>query len=304
MGGSRSRGHRPSSKLIPSEEPPVEGYHQPSPLQQWGLAINKDLGILICLTCKYALIPESKKIHVHLKNKHKMKQMDHPTLQEDLQNCLDPFEFTPVKEARNQPWDQAPIPGITVQGGFYCPFKLPDGSHCTYVAGRESTLKQHFKMHHRGSDIPKRSALKQYSCDIQTVFIAGDRKYFRVQTGLADMKDMNPYTVFVEAVGPTLPSYTEPEIAKDAELPSFLRRTGWHVFMAPHRKNPKDVVALLQYPTASKASKKRHVPSEEERMEEILRVLSTVSESWIKEVHEYWYKASDYILRILANYPM
>ena len=48
-----------------------------------------------------------------------------------------------------QPSGQAPIQGIKIQAGFYCPVMLPSGSPCQYIAGKGDTLYQHLCSDHR-----------------------------------------------------------------------------------------------------------------------------------------------------------
>jgi len=272
-------------------------------LKQWGLAINPDIGILICLTCGYALAADSGSIFSHLGSKHRMKNLKKdPAIQSQVEDCLKAFSFTPVQIARNQPPGKAPIPGITVRKGFYCPLERPDGTPCEYVAGEIGTLDKHSRNKHIGNPQRRsREGLRNYSCDYQSVFSGGDRMFFRVQTGLKDFGGQNPYTIFLTTVGAAQPPCSKPEVIKDDELPSFMRRTRWHIFLEPYRENPKDVINLIRRPTIAGIE---GMTMEDGCIERTLCMLPTVAEAWFRRVHTYWTDASDYVQRILANYPM
>jgi len=283
------------------DQPPVASFLQPQPLQQYGLAISEDDGILICLTCGYALTPSSESVLSHLGSKHRKRKLKGDLdFQSELQACLEGFTFAPVGKVRFQPYRRSPIRGIAVKQGFYCPLIKPDGSLCEQVCGTEGSLYQHFKGAH-GKDRPLDNQYGNLSCDYQSVFSGGDRHFFRVQTGLADVEGLNPYSVFLRTVGTAPPPHSKPEPIREGELPSFIRGTRWHVFLEPYRGNPRDVVRLIQNPTISAME---GMDKGDPFIEHALCVLPTVTEAWIDKVHCWWTNASGYVQRILANYPM
>jgi len=272
--------------------------------------VHSELKILICLTCRHALNPELKAVIKHFNSNHCMKgetiEKLHPGLSDRLDQTLEGFNFAPPKEARHQPPDRAPISGIKVRRGFYCPMKRSDGEPCIYPAGTTATIDTHIKNMHRGDMTrPSVDGLEEYPCDYQTLFTGNLRHHFRVRTGLTGLEThpdgaRNAYSVFMRQIDSTPSSGSHPEPIMYEELPSLLRGTRWNVFLEPYRNDPKDVVSLVQYPTVQVSK----TAGEDSILERVLCKLPDVSTAWMDEVHDYWTGSSDYTQRILAQCPM
>jgi len=264
----------------------------PERLAEWGLVLDDTLKILICVSCGHALRPTYDAFYAHIKSKHGAIS---PELQCLLRTATETFSFGSTEDVCTQPSGRAPIQGIKIQAGFYCPVVLPGGSPCQYTAGKVDTLYQHLCNDHR--DNPKRlpkDSLGIYGCEYQTVFAGADRRLFRVQTGLADVNCSSPYSVFLDTIDRmATPDVRPPERIKDDEIPSFLRGTRWHIFMEPYRAKPKDVVALVAYPESRGGE-----------MEKVLSRLTNISNAWMKKVHGNLLGSSDYIKRMLGQFPM
>jgi len=80
-----------------------------SPLETLGLRIHSELKILICLTCRHALNPETKAVIKHFNSNHCEKgqttEKIYPKLSDRLQQTLKGFVFALPKEVRQQPPD-------------------------------------------------------------------------------------------------------------------------------------------------------------------------------------------------------
>ena len=209
--------------------------------------------------------------------------------------------FSALDEVKNQPHDNAPILGIQIRKGFYCPIANSGGKPCLHTVGKTSTLGTHIKTAHPGSRLHAKD-LEAHHCDYQTLFIGNLKQYFRVRTGLTGHLDgdQNPYSVFVRQSNASPSPNHHPQPIKDNELPSLLRATGWNFFMEKYRKDPGDVVALVQYPSA----RALEIPDVDRMTEMVFRRLPDVCEMWMDTVHKYWKKSNDHVRRILARYPM
>ena len=288
-----------------------QGGRSRSPLNELSLRVNRELGILICLTCRHALDPNPKSVINHFNANHCAKgetiEKVHPGVSAALRDALDGIPFALPKEVRNQPHHRAPISGIQVRRGFYCPMAGSSGKQCLYTAGATSTVETHIKTKHQGDrSRPRVDDLEGYPCDYQTLFTGNLRQYFQVRTGLTGLEahpdgHNNPYSAFMKQTNTTSSSDFHPEPIKDDELPSLLRATRWNVFVELYRKNPGDVVALVRYPSA-------RVPpgmdAEEHVFERLLSKLPDVSEEWMDTVYRDWRKSSLYIHRTLARHTM
>lgn len=122
----------------------------PEQLAEWGLVLDDILKIPICVSCGHALRPTYDAFYAHIKSKHSAIS---PELQSLLRTATETFSFESTEDVCAQPSGQAPIQGIKIQAGFYCPVMLPSGSPRQYIAGKVDTLYQHLCSDHR--DNPK-----------------------------------------------------------------------------------------------------------------------------------------------------
>ena len=260
-----------------------------------GLELDETLKVIKCVTCKFALHPTVDTVSKHLKSVHSMPKKAVKSALPAITEAINRFPLASPTEVRYQPSGRAPIQGIKVHTGFHCPVKQSNGTPCPYVGGNVETLYQHLGKRHK--DHPQRPAkyrLEDYRCDYQTLFIGKNRHFFRVRTGLTDIHHRSPYSLFLNTTDLAPVPNEQPERIKDNEIPSFIRRTRWHTFLGDYRKNPKDVVGLIEYPVATYGTE----------LGKVLRRLENVSNAWMKKVHAYWKDASEYVRRILAHYPM
>jgi Orsellinic acid/F9775 biosynthesis cluster protein D len=273
--------------------------------------VNEELKILICLTCRHGLESNHKLVIKHFTDHHCAKGQTieklQPGLSDRLRRVLDGMSFAIPAKVKNQPHDRAPIPWLQVRRGFYCPVVGPDGRLCLYTGGKVGTIATHLKTKHQGDQArPHVQDIESYPCDYQTLFTGNLRQFFRVKTGLAGLEansdpQRNPYLAFMRQVNATSSSEIHPEPINDDELPSLLRATRWNDFLWPYRKNPKDVVALVQHPTPRWAS---GMTGEDRELERILCKLPDISEIWMDITYKRWKGSSEYVWRILARYPM
>lgn len=278
------------------------------PFEVLSLKVDSKLQILICLACRHALKPTTEAIVYHFKTTHLRKRETierfYPGLAKRLDEALKQFSFAVPEEVRAQPHDRAPVLGIKVEKGFYCPLVKDDGKQCLYTSGEKSTMETHIKKTHQGhKDRPSLKTIEDYPCDYQTLFTGKLKRFYRVQTGYMGFNDSdhrkNPYLAFVQQKDPTSGLNHPPEHLKSNELPSFLRVTRWHIFLEPYRSNPKGVTTLIQYPV--QCSRSPHLAN---HVEEVLCKLKGVTNAWMGKVHNYWKSSGDYVHRILAQYPM
>lgn len=272
--------------------------------------MNSELKILICLTCRHALKPDLALVVSHFDSAHcgrgETVEKLYPGLPHKLSVALEKFDFASPKNVRVQPHDRAPISGIQVRRGFYCPLHCDDGKRCVVVTGETSTLESHIRTKHQGDkNRPRTDSLESFPCDYQTLFTGNLRYFFRVRTGLTGLEThpdgpRNPYSAFMlqPRSEPFADSYLEP--AKYDELPSFLRATRWNLWVEPYRRNPKDVAALIQHPAVQVAK----AAGEDSVLETVLCKLQDVTTAWMNTTHSLWEDSSDYSRRVLAHYPM
>ena len=230
----------------------------------------------------------------------------YPGLSEVLKQALEQVTFVNPDEVRVQPHNKAPVPGIKVNKGFYCPMEGEDGKQCLYVSGTANTMSTHLKLKHKGDqNRPAPKSIKDFPCDYQTLFTCSLKHFYRVQTGYTGLTDLqnnskNPYLAFLNQGDLSRNLNPPPEPLRTPELPSFLRITQWHNFLEPYRSDPKDVTALIQYPIDQNPCS----PHLEQSSEKVLSKLKDVTNTWMDKVHSYWKESTDYVHRVLANHNM
>ena len=270
-----------------------ESLVQPTPLDHFGLAVNIGLGVLTCTICCTGLVSEE--WTGHMLNKHKPaftnSKKHFPTEFGEVKDILAKFNFGNPVEVRLQKSGQAPVKGIKVHTGFYCPVMV-GGSTCRAVMGTMSTFANHLsKAHKNAAGKPDPNQRSFYSCNYQTIFEGKYKQYFMVQAGLTEEPTMGPYEMFIKTYKPTLPYAAQNVEPETRDLPSLLRVTHWDVFVGPFRKSPKDVVSLVNFP-----SHQGSLSSEEQ----LLCSLHSVSKAWFKKIYEIWKGSSPSIRRLLG----
>lgn len=271
-------------------------------LWQWGLRVNMELKILICWTCKHGIHPSPQRIMNHLQAKHirkgKTMRKQHPDLQSRLEVALSGYHLPEPRVIMLQPTDTAPIPGITVHPGFYCPMKLPDGTTCCRTYRQESSLADHLKKTHiECSSKPNAKEVSNYSCNCQTIF-TNPVRYFRVKTGRREKPENYPnvYTAFILEELPKLPTKSTMSIErlKNEDLPSLLRGTQWHLYISNYRHNPKDVVDLIRHPDKKDALDGGQALSR----------LPKIANLWMAMVGRHWEACTANMRKFLNGFPI
>lgn len=260
--------------------------------------MDKELQTIICWSCGHAIVSDVKAVFNHLKKKHsprrKTLKNSHPILFEDLKLALDQHEFSQPEDVRQQPMDRNPVPGVEIQNGLYCPIKLEDGTSCSEVRLKTSSMYAHIiKDHSSQKGQFNERSLSGYQCDCQTIFTANHRKYFRVKLGTEECLKSEISDLPGIATG-----LLEPY--KDEELPSILRTTQWHIFIQEFRRNPKDIVRLIEHP----AQRLERQSGEDSNIERALGKLPKLSNFWMGEVHKQWVNATDFTRRMLYEFPV
>ena len=272
-----------------------------------GLSVDKKVRVLVCRTCWQGVCPHPSTIinHVqgHAPRGHRILSK-RPTLFSELRKILEELQLAEAARVRFQPPDRAPIPGIEVHTGYYCPVVLEDGTKCRRAYRKTDSLYQHLKDTHRTAAVrPKKADLSHYDCNCQTIFLGNLIRYFKVITGLSGLEQaVNPYSVFVQSASDEIPSSStvlEGEL-KTRELPSLLRITKWHLFVNGYREDPKDIVHLISHP-ASSASTPREQDCE---VEQVLAKLPDIADAWMAKIAVYHQLSTHTMLRILHGMPM
>jgi len=279
-------------------------------LERLGLRVNTELKILICMTCQHAISHEPKAVETHLSSKHLRKGRTLKKYLRDspiqLEDALSAFDFVAPCKVKEQPDCRAPVLGIKVERGFYCPLLNEKRLPCLYTVGLTSSLETHLTRKHQGdpgrSDLPP---LENFPCDYQTLFTGNNRHFFRVRTGLGPETSLgglqDPYSVFLRQMVHEPSDTYLPEPIKDAELPSLLRATRWNVFLDPYRGNAPDVIALIGFPSSETV---KWAVDKDKTVESALVGLPKVCNAWLDKTKIYHSRGYGYVHRILAQYPM
>lgn len=274
---------------VPRSRVPLE---QPSPLDRFGLAVNMELRVLTCTVCLTGLAPGEWEGHLHEQHAGAFKTIKKnlPELYDNLAPSIAAFDLQNPDEVRNQRSGRAPVNGIQVHSGFYCPL-LVNGSPCDKISGKESTFSTHLSRDHAGSKRkPDPRQRLQYTCDYQTIFLGSRRRYFRVLTGVAEGFTGGSYELFLRSFKSATPYAEQGNMEPETrDLPSLLRATHWDVFVGPFRKSPGDVVSLVDFPRSS-----------DDSIEKVLCCLHDVSIAWLAKVRSIWRVSSPSIRRLLG----
>ena len=288
-----------------------DGNRSPVPLlERLGFKVNMELKILICMACQHAISHEPKAVETHFSSKHLRKGRtlkkylrESPT---QLEDALSAFDFVAPCKVKEQSDCRAPVPGIKVERGFYCPLLDEQGLPCLHTVGLTSSLETHLTQKHQGdsrrSDL---SPLENFPCDHQTLFTGKHRHFFRVRTGLGPGTNLggsqDPYSIFVRQMVHEPPDAYLPEPIEDAELPNLLRATRWNVFLEPYRGNAPDVIALISFPSTETV---KWAVGKDKTVERALVGLPKVCNAWLDKTKIYHSHGYGYVHRILAQYPM
>jgi len=273
----------------PGPEAPLES---PSPLDRFGLAVNMELGVLTCTDCLTGLAPDEWKGHMSNRHANAFKSIKRgfPALHEALEPAIDAYNLKDPDAVRNQRPGRAPVKGIRVNTGFYCPV-LVDGSACNKVVGTESSFSTHLSRDHTGSEKkPNPCERKMYTCEYQTVFLGSHRRYFLVRTGVVEGSTIGAYELFLQNFKSAAPLAEQGGMELETrELPALLRGTHWDIFVGPFRKSPKDVISLVEFPRSS-----------EDPLEKLLHCLYDTCKAWFAKVYDIWKGSSGSIRRLLG----
>ena len=256
--------------------------HHPAPLNTFGLALNTEVNILICTTCKTGLIPTEWMGHLkanHFKAFKRLKQQ-FPTEFENIPTTIAGFALLSPEEAAQQLSGRPPVKGIKIQTVFLCPVVV-DGSPCGGVAGTLSSFATHLSSKHKAAGInPPPDERTHHACDYQMIFARKHKRLFQIHTGFHWALEIGPYELFLTGVRVVTPNATQTEDIQNQELPSLLKVTHWNIFVGPFCHSPKDVVELVEFPSSHYA-----VLTVEEKK---LCPLHEVSELWLNKIYNVW----------------
>jgi len=276
----------------------------------WGLRIDHELRTIICWTCGSGVGSQPSKIMSHLQSRHSRKghtvARRYPELLQSLEKGLRGFKFSNSRTVKDQPADRAPVAGVKIHRGFYCPLlQTTDGKACLATFVKPQSVYEHCKRwHSKDKDRLKPTQVLDYPCDCQTIFKGNEKKYFRVKAGLLDNvpeDSENPYSVIVRDMAAFIPrDLSATEELKREELPSLLRATEWHLFIEKYRRNPKDVTDLIRLP----AGLDRGKIGPEAEVDKGLTMLLEVSEDWVANARGYWEHCTPIMRQILDGYPV
>lgn len=275
---------------------PTTSLIQPSPLDEFGLAVNEDVKVLICTICHIGIPPGDWKGHLEHKHWAAVQQVrkTSPEYYEELPVAITHLGLRDPLEARQRHAGLAPVEGIKVKTGYYCPVQV-GGSPCHKVTGTPGSFTAHLSSDHKGaSGKPVPADREKYACDYQTIFDGKHRRYFRVFTGLSQAPTTGPYRAFLQQFKSSAHHAAQADaVSKTHELSSLLRVTKWDVFVGPFRKSPADVVGLAAFPSFR--------GSQAQGLERVLCLLHDVTTAWSKKVHGFWTNSVPSTLRLLGT---
>lgn len=270
-------------------------------LWTFGLEVNHELKILVCCTCRYAIPAIQKRILAHIQKHHMIKgktvERSHPGFGAELLRILGRYPFQDLESVLQQPPDRSPIHGIQVHKGYYCPVKPKGGTECRTAFPEHSTMMHHFSTVHKGVRTPPSQEVYHYPCNCQTI-TTEKKHYFRVLTVAVAPPGGHPtvYARFIQEESAKIPgkSTKSLEPLRREELPSLLRGTEWHEYVADYRNDPEDVVNLIAYPNSADRSNEGR----------ILSRLASISEWWMQEVHRHQVNSTPNMRKYLNGFPM
>jgi hypothetical protein len=268
---------------------------RPPPLDQFGLAFNKDVGVLVCTTCRIGLHPNEWHGHMEATHKIAFNQLRKAFNAEYhlLLGAIEGLHPGDPLTVRDQMAGLAPVEGIRVRQGFYCPVQIDDGSMCDWVVGTMGTLNTHLSTVHKDvSGKPPASERQRYTCDYQTIFDGKHKRYFRVSTGCSRGSTGGTYEAFLQRFKSSARHAAQTDELDTRGRPSMLRVTNWDIFVSPHRNNPIEVVGLVAFPTFRK--------SKGNDFEKVLCSLEHVSAAWGRKVFAFWQGSTPPIRRLLG----
>jgi Orsellinic acid/F9775 biosynthesis cluster protein D len=279
-----------SGELMDCESDPAgKELLQPYPLEEFGLAFNLEVKVLVCTGCETGILPNEWKGHLHAQHRAAYQNLCNTFSKEvfgAVEQAITSFAPTDADTAKMRPGALPPVFGIKVESGYYCPV-IVDGSPCHKAAGTLKTLQNHFSASHKGSqDIPKPKDRAKYACDYQSIFRGVHRRFFRVIAGGSKDPELADYNALISETGPADFGTTyvdEPELRDQTSL---LKVTMWDEFVGPFRKDPENVVNLVALPSWDSTA------TEEEKA---LCGLYRVCLAWLQKVKDLWRPASSHV---------
>jgi hypothetical protein len=270
---------------------------RPYPLEHFGLAFNQEVQVLICTLCRIGLPPGEWKSHLgaHHQDAFRRVQKELPEGVEQASTHISSLTLIDPLQAREHPAGSAPVKGIEVRSGYYCPVEV-NGSPCHKVMGASSTFSTHLSSCHKDATWkPSSMDREKYTCDFQTIFNGKHRRYFRVLTGLSpshQAPDAMLYKAFLQQLKTPASHIVQADDLECRELSSLLKVTRWDSFVKPFRKQPADVSSLIAFPSygASHTGEEKH-----------LCLLHEISMAWLRKVRLIWESSTPSIRRLIGT---
>lgn len=217
------------------------GLTYPSPLSDFGYALNEDVKAVICFGCSRG-VPIDMLIS-HSKIRHPGRAIFSSQEQAEVIEGL-----TSYRTSKAEKYDQAPggrpVDGLEVIQGFRCPLLNADGHECSKAFVAESTFVRHLSSH----PDPKDSKPHPASCasDIQTLFSQGGKqRYFSVDPTLSNL---DPLSTSAHAYAvkklPSLPKPNIPTPEHDNDRASIHWFTRWPELLKPYTTGATSITFL------------------------------------------------------------
>jgi hypothetical protein len=183
-------------------------------LAKHSLVINTQHGLLICLSCEYAIIPSQLKAHLSKNHSAKLEAVDQTGISHLLNVCG--VNHTQLPDI---PSETSEIEGFPVCKGHPCP-------SCHVVGSNLESIKSHMRQHHKGVAYPRANVLVPFQ------LIRKD-KLLRVHAQKEVPSKFTTDDILAQAALMTQKACSEADLADLAatdprEFCPWLRRVRWH----------------------------------------------------------------------------
>ncbi|KAF9780644.1 hypothetical protein BJ322DRAFT_1112646 [Thelephora terrestris] len=264
---------------------------QPHPLDLFGLAFNSDIGVLICTLCQVGLPPMEWRGHLETKHnevfdllRKKFKNDIH-----QLPELISSLGLGDPDVVRGRQAGQAPVRGIKIERGFYCPIEA-GGSPCHEVVGTLNSFATHLSRAHKDANWkPSVEERRTYTCDYQTIFQGVHRRYFRVFAGLSPGSASEAYKALIHHSKQPILHPEQADDLESREMSSLLKVTHWDAFVGPFRNNPAEVIDLIAFPSYGATG------------DQLLHAIHPISVAWASKIKKIWASSSPSMRRLLAT---
>ncbi|KAJ7177469.1 hypothetical protein C8R43DRAFT_942737 [Mycena crocata] len=221
----------------PSQPPSLPGSSavvDTSPLNLFGLLINTEYGVVICVSHGCCIPPGD--VPGHLKLSHSFTASAAQLQQLQLlfaQHCVHVVPQT----VSPPPFNSPAFVGVTVHGdGWIC-------RDCPYACRKQKQMAEHWRQRHPANGPTYLSAERG---PIQTLFAPLHRRFFAVYYPSAERASSEVVDAYLEQIGNPYRSAGLPvwRVTDTREVPPFERATGWHSHLRPFAASRAEVSNL------------------------------------------------------------